>query len=469
MTSFFLALLMFLSFVLNIYMLKDGHNWGDDFAQYIINGFNFIQLKPYMSGVMLDQSLISFPGFSLMLAPFLKIWGLNFLILKCLMVVFWYVAVLAIYKILRDMTNKDYAFLIAALLSLSSFFFIFKQNILSDVPFFCLVCIALYLFEKHKCWNLFLVIVSLAFWTRPVGCLLFFAGAIALIQRKSWGRAFAVLALFLINCVAILMVMGVSKDYASLIHFNPASIFYDVKHGAEVLFCALFMLILPAQTDLSLMIVIGFIKIIKILSVFILAGIVLNVLLNILARRLTFLECFACLYLVVFIYFASHSQTPPDAFARFMLPLLPIVFIQMYSVYKLSIWGRLRFNLCFILIWICLIVNVYNIYFNRNFNDSVLTRGNVEMIEWVKNNVSIDEHFMFRRPRFLALMTGRVGAAPLASSQQRGNFDERIATLGIKYIILFKETSVYLLNQLKDDAHFEVVWENSTFKVFKVI
>ena len=139
-----------LAIFFNLWTLKDGHNWGDDFAQYIINARNIIEHKPYASGVTLDNTVIYPPGLPLLLAPVLKVFGLNFKILKLLNILFWYLSIIPLYFLFLKIEGRRFALMAAVFLAFSSFFFVYKQNVLSDIPFFLFVCSSLYALERWK-------------------------------------------------------------------------------------------------------------------------------------------------------------------------------------------------------------------------------------------------------------------------------------------------------------------------------
>ena len=113
------------AFLFNACYLSDGHNWGDDFAQYIINARNIVNHKPFTSGVMLDNNIIYPPGLPLMLAPLFKAFGLNFKLLKSLNIFCWYLAIIFLYGLILRYTNTFFALMAALFLAVSSFFLIF--------------------------------------------------------------------------------------------------------------------------------------------------------------------------------------------------------------------------------------------------------------------------------------------------------------------------------------------------------
>ena len=82
------AVILFVA--VNIATLKDGHNWGDDFAQYIINAKNIVTHKPYSEGIILENTVTYPPGFPLLIAPFVKWFGVNLKILKAPNIFWWF-------------------------------------------------------------------------------------------------------------------------------------------------------------------------------------------------------------------------------------------------------------------------------------------------------------------------------------------------------------------------------------------
>ena len=134
----------------NLLSIKDGHNWGDDFAQYIINARNIIDHKPYTSGVMLDNNIIYPPGLPILLAPLLKIFGLNFKVFKVINVFSWYLAIGFLYAFMVRVENQRFARIVAFFMAVSSLFFVYKQNVLSDIPFFLFICSSFYTLERWR-------------------------------------------------------------------------------------------------------------------------------------------------------------------------------------------------------------------------------------------------------------------------------------------------------------------------------
>jgi hypothetical protein len=59
-----LLLIPTLLFVLvNILTLNSGHNWGGDFAQYILHAQNILGHRPYSGDIMIESPLVYPPRF----------------------------------------------------------------------------------------------------------------------------------------------------------------------------------------------------------------------------------------------------------------------------------------------------------------------------------------------------------------------------------------------------------------------
>lgn len=469
----FAGILVALSLVANIVTLKDGHNWGDDFAQYILNAQNIAQGKPYGSGIMLENPTIYPPGFSLILAPVVKMAGVDFPTLKFLNLVFWYLALFFLYHIFSRHLGAKATLGSIVFLAWSSFFFVYKQNVLSDIPFFCLICWAFFAFERYGFSPQLMLIMSAALWVRSAGGLLFGAAVIyfLLIERDA-RKTLGVLLVFALNEWCLYQWMGYHPGFLTTITGNSQIFLHSVLTNFSTAFRSLWYLVCPGQTLLSGVMFKAVDTIVAFGAPIIYVLLLVGFLWQLLKRKLSFLECFSFLYVSFFIFWSGFYM-PPDAFTRFILPLAPIVFISaprcVNAAGALRPLARSALRIVFLVL---LGVNVSNIYINWAFNDDMIgTRQTREMAAWVKDNLGPQEHFMFSKPRALALLTGRVGTAPIIYSgvgvQQ---IYKRSKDLHIPYLVLFRGAAgTDLLHRLEQKGgRLELAWENGTFSIFKM-
>ena len=129
--------------ILNIWTLKDGHNWGGDFSQYIIHARNILEHREYSFSYNLDRDIAYPPGLPLVLAPLINYFGIDFRVLKLPNIFFWLFYVLALYLLMKNRFDKESALLGALVFLFSPYFFWFKQNVISDIPFLFFATISL--------------------------------------------------------------------------------------------------------------------------------------------------------------------------------------------------------------------------------------------------------------------------------------------------------------------------------------
>ncbi len=137
-------------FFVNIITLHDGHNWGDDFAQYIQHAINLVEHQPYASNISYDIFVVYPPGFPLLLSSVIYWCSINFKVLKFLNVLFWALSALVAYSLAMRDLKPFWSRMIVVWFLTSPFFFIFKQNVLSDIPFMCFVLLSIWTFIKSE-------------------------------------------------------------------------------------------------------------------------------------------------------------------------------------------------------------------------------------------------------------------------------------------------------------------------------
>jgi hypothetical protein len=142
-----LAILSIPLFFLNICEL---HSWGDDFSQYIKEAQNIATGRPYYeSNYMFNPYNPAYappqypPGFPLMLAPIIKIWGLSFKAMGYYTAVLVVALMFSLYAFFRKHTGTVAAICLAVALSYSNEILDLKRFVLADIP--CLIFITLYL------------------------------------------------------------------------------------------------------------------------------------------------------------------------------------------------------------------------------------------------------------------------------------------------------------------------------------
>jgi len=152
---FLLGLLLFGIGWVHGFFLREGHGWGDDFAQYLMHAKNLAEGRPYsQTGYIYNPHYPQLgppaypPGTAVLLAPVYWVWGLNWAALKGAMIACWiaFLAILAMY--FRQVLFLPVRFLLLALIGLNHFFLDQTNTIGSDLPFLVWVYFTLFLAEQ---------------------------------------------------------------------------------------------------------------------------------------------------------------------------------------------------------------------------------------------------------------------------------------------------------------------------------
>ena len=137
--------------------LRPGQSWDDDFAMYVHEAKNIaLGLDYSQTGYIYQREYARLgprtypPGFPLLLAGVYKSFGLNLTAMKVEEVVFFLASLLAIaFTFQRDLSTKQLLALVA-MIGFSPYFWSFKDQIVSDIPFLLLAYLALLLIHRYE-------------------------------------------------------------------------------------------------------------------------------------------------------------------------------------------------------------------------------------------------------------------------------------------------------------------------------
>jgi hypothetical protein len=140
--------------VLCLFLLRPGHDWGDDFALYINQARALVRgdvnalyeqnrytveqsawhtFSPYTYGW----------GFPLLLAPLYAVFGISFTAFKNLEVLFYLAFVTAFYALIRDRIDRLAALLIISAIVLDTLYASWTNTVLTEFPFLCCAVLSL--------------------------------------------------------------------------------------------------------------------------------------------------------------------------------------------------------------------------------------------------------------------------------------------------------------------------------------
>jgi 4-amino-4-deoxy-L-arabinose transferase-like glycosyltransferase len=134
--------------------LTNGHDWGDDFSQYIAHARSIAEGKVYKdTGYIQNPDYVLGPEvyppvFPLLLAPVYSIAGLNLAALKLVPTLCFTGFLLLIWPVFRPYLAPFLVFFITALVALNPYFYLYKENILSEYPFLFFLFLSFYCIRK---------------------------------------------------------------------------------------------------------------------------------------------------------------------------------------------------------------------------------------------------------------------------------------------------------------------------------
>ena len=141
--------------------IRNSHDWGDDFAGYIMEARNIAEGKPFYETKMVPQDYMpSYApqyysyGFPLLLSPVIKVFGVNFKALDMYMSLWLVLWGVLVFYYLRSRFSFFTSASFILIFFINPFFFRFKTEILSDIPFSFFFTLAMLLFITRRTLSL---------------------------------------------------------------------------------------------------------------------------------------------------------------------------------------------------------------------------------------------------------------------------------------------------------------------------
>jgi 4-amino-4-deoxy-L-arabinose transferase-like glycosyltransferase len=129
--------------------IRDGHVWDDDFSMYIHHAQNLARGEPYAdTGYIYNPQNPAIgprvypPGFPLLLAPVVRMFGLDLRPMKILVIGFFVGSLLLTAALFRSVLPAPYVTALVLVVGLNPFFWEFKDHVLSDLPFLFFVLLS---------------------------------------------------------------------------------------------------------------------------------------------------------------------------------------------------------------------------------------------------------------------------------------------------------------------------------------
>ncbi len=245
-----LIIILLLSVVIGSSHLTRGHEWGDDFASYIMQSESIVngEMQEFVehNNITIHQSSsqtgpVAYPwGYPLILTPAYMIKGISPLTLKIPALLFFAGFLICLFVFVRNHFTRIESLLFVSLFAFNPLLINFLDQILSDIPFLFFSTLALLLMtreNKRGVPHLVLigVIIAFAFFIRTVGILLLASFLIvetyrAWIDRKNRQLFIKILQ----NIFMVCMSFGVLWLMYSLIFPGGSESYFDQLRGFKL-------------------------------------------------------------------------------------------------------------------------------------------------------------------------------------------------------------------------------------------
>lgn len=464
--------------------IREGHDWGGDFSMYIHHAKNIVEGKDYENtGYIYSRFNPEIgpptypPIFPLMLSPIYSWFGLNLTAMKVLVVLFFLAFLWMSFLAFTHELPFPYVLGIITVIAFNPYFWDFKDEIRSDIPFVFFVYLSLFLINRmyhsnqSATWQtvyavLLGISMYLSYGTRSIGIVLIASLVIYdTIKYKTISR-FAIIAVLTFIPLMILQntllpsdssysyVERLRTDAYSIVLKNLYSyakscrLFWQNGYSdfsANVLFMGM-----------SILMSIGYVARIK--------------------DRTTIFEVFA------FVYGISIMLYPSNIGMRGLIPLIPLyVFYLCVGIKYMNVvkeeWEPIIVGVCVSLI----VISYVGLFTKKDFGPikhGIGKRESIDLFDFVRSKTDENDVLLFRKPRVLSLYTGRRASTYYGIKDGGGRFGGELLKYFVeidgKYLIVgtgggvFRRDKVLLNNFVKEyEDKFELIYSNVDFGVYR--
>jgi hypothetical protein len=456
--------------------IRDGHNWGGDFSMYIQHAKNISEGKTYgETGYIYNPFEPSLgpktypPIFPIILAAVYSVSGLDFNAMKVISVFALLISLYFIFLNFKDKLTLFSNMSIVGLIGFNYYFWSFKDNILSDLPFLLFIYIFFYVTEKafsadiHTKKSVVFCILSgiflyFSYGTRSIGIVLLPSILLYdIIKNKKLS-----LITILISIVFMMLFLFQSSllqtdrsyydqiniDYNIIIqniqiYLNEIKQFFDNGYS-------------PGLNKL-LFIIISFIS---------LLGFIIRI------KKFEIYEVFLFLYLTVIVIWPANERT------RFLIPIIPLYLY--YFFYFCEKIDRIYFNGKSIkyAIPIFMILTVtgaglsyFMLYHKRGLTPiyhGVHREESLKVFNAIKRKTDEKDIVIFKKPRVLSLLASRRSS----TYHKPGNDEELLnylRNIEASYILVEAKKDVYLSSFIdRNTSLFRLIYLNDNFRLYKI-
>ncbi|MBQ9538269.1 MAG: hypothetical protein IJU95_03275 [Treponema sp.] len=490
--SFFIAAVFFLlAFLGGFAYITSGHDWGDDFAEYILQGVSIAD-GTYATEHIGNGIFFIYPhGFPLLIAAVYKVFGLNLFAFKMISVVL-YAAFVSIFFLFCDKRLKRLtAVTLAFLFAFSPCFYKLLDCILSDVSNLLFTFISLYLMSQF-----FMDDTSGRRKTLYSFAIGFFSFCAYICRDSGIVLPCTLAAMQVLHLAGRLShVKKGGVDFRNiLIHILPYIVFFALSFFVNDV-----LLACPErkQTDIfrslsPVTVMTNCLYYFKVISYFFYPRFIWFAIFTAIAWAMV---KFARQDGVLLVYFLGimglYIIWPTDQGIRYVASALPVLMffagravellvgVEEFSgdarssrpmfVFTWQSYVLLAALFCASSLSVCLVADARNCMSGRYLANGSYTKEAVEMYQYINDELSDDESIFFFKPRLLFMETGNVTVNYMSAPGQKMDmsFDYYLHTFDHGYGQLISDGQAQADSFDIEGCEFVCVHENASMKLFR--
>jgi hypothetical protein len=453
--------------------IRPGQGWGDDFAQYIHHARNIASGVAYAeTGYIYNPHNPAIgpraypPGFPLLLAPVVKLFGLDLRPMKILIVICFVGVLLLMPQVFRRDLPAPYLAALILVMGLNPYFLDIKDAVTSDIPFLLFMLLSLYAFQRaeepdNRRPLTAAVGAGLATYasvaTRVLGVVLIPCFLLHdVLRKRRITRVTGVTCGLAVALIGVQYAVGPGDGS----YLDQLSLSVTTVSGNAVAYLrALSDIWDNGYTDFGR-------KAFFVITV----GLAVYGYHRALRLGPTAVEIFPWLYVVPVLVWPTYQGT------RFLIPLIPFyLYYCLLGIRGLSmpLAARKRVIVALGVVVALLYGGKYSTMRFGPLPDGVATPESVELFQFVKQATPPEAVFVFSRPRALALFTNRRASAP-AVAEDPCRLWRYVAEIRANYVITgppaSNEEAVYLDRFVAGyPAALQRVMGNDAFAVYRIV
>jgi len=468
--------------------VKNSHDWGDDFAQYIIQARNIVEGKAQTNNALIfDEeagqfAVTAYPaGFPLLLSPVVAVYGIAIKPLLLLESVFLLILGLLSFHFFRKYFSDLPAFIFTLFLCYHSLTLELKGQILSEIPFTALLT-AIFLIIRSGMFNskkYLLIGFMIAFLAsvRIVGLLIIPALAIFLLQgflkkdANPLSQNFNRLNFFIRTTISSSLLFIIFNSLLFDIHLDDFFNFYlNAGQAHETKFIEN---LFSYYEQLAYVFKIPFLN--HSLVSFLCCGLVLAGMVQSFRKNAGPEHWFLLLYLLMLGLYPYNSGG-----FRFLFPIFPPLILFFFEGIRFFIQKTTPYVQSSVLIFACLLLFYSQYYPLKQIlkQSSGITMGpqdkaSQELFSFIRNNTPTDAVVAFPRARAMSLYVNRAATYLIKSNSTEENA-QLVERLNVSHLIVSKGNET---NPLYDDALLNYIsydrdklqpaWENEDYIIYR--